>query len=496
MRQAAQGRRVVDIELTRGFPAQPRRHWRPGAVKTLVTIMQGCDNFCTFCVVPYVRGREYSRPSGEIVAEVADFLAAGGKEVTLLGQNVNSYGRGLPEGVTFSELLRRIDALDGLARLRFATSHPRDLSPELTAAFGKLPSLCEHQHLPVQSGSDRILKAMNRGYTRREYLQKVAELRRVCPGICLSTDIIVGFPGETEADFEQTLELVEEAGFDQAFSFKYSPRPQTRAAALPDRVPGEVQAERLTRLQNLLNELTLKAHQRLIGKIAEVLVDGISKRSREELCGRLRTNQVVNFSGPRDSLGRLVMVKLTEAHPHSLKGTRVEDSSLSGIMLRQMTVSGLTIDPFTNSPIMILKDVDSDKAVPIWIGLLEATAIASELENIKFSRPMTHDLLKIIMETMAIQVTRVEVCDLRDNTYFALIHLNREGQEVTIDARPSDAIALALRVKAPIYVAEVVIQKARRVDLSAKEAITTEDAKKWTEILEGLDPDDFGKYKM
>ena len=164
--------------------------------------------------------------------------------------------------------------------------------------------------------------------------------------------------------------------------------------------------------------------------------------------------------------------------------------------MRQMTVSGLTIDPFTNSPIMILKDVDSDKAVPIWIGLLEATAIASELENIKFSRPMTHDLLKIIMENMQIQVTKVEVCDLRDNTYFALIYLNREGQEVTIDARPSDAIALALRVKAPIYVAEVVIQKARRVDLSAKEAITTEDAKKWTEILEGLDPDDFGKYKM
>jgi bifunctional DNase/RNase len=165
-------------------------------------------------------------------------------------------------------------------------------------------------------------------------------------------------------------------------------------------------------------------------------------------------------------------------------------------MMRQMVVSGLTIDPFTNSPIMILKDVDSDKAVPIWIGLLEATAIASELENIKFSRPMTHDLLKNVMEAMEVQVTKVEVCDLRDNTYFALIYLTREGQEVSIDARPSDAIALALRVKAPIFVAEVVIQKARRVDLTAKEAITTEDAKKWTEILESLDPDDFGKYKM
>ncbi|MBW1992289.1 MAG: bifunctional nuclease family protein [Deltaproteobacteria bacterium] len=165
-------------------------------------------------------------------------------------------------------------------------------------------------------------------------------------------------------------------------------------------------------------------------------------------------------------------------------------------MLRQMVVSGLTIDPFTNSPIMILKDVESEKAVPIWIGLLEATAIASELENIKFSRPMTHDLLKNIMETMEIKVTKVEVCDLRDNTYFALIYLNREGREFSIDARPSDAIALALRAKCPIYVADAVIQKARRVDLSAQEAITNEESKKWTEILEALDPDDFGKYKM
>lgn len=329
VRQAAQGRRLVDTELAGGFPPQPQRHWTPGAIKALVTIMQGCDNFCSFCVVPYVRGREYSRPPGEIVVEVADFLAAGGKEVTLLGQNVNSYGRGLPEPLTFADLLRKIDALPGLARLRFATSHPRDLSAALIAAFGELPSLCEQLHLPVQSGADSILKAMNRGYTREEYLQKVAMLRRACPGISLSTDIIVGFPGETEGDFQETLDLVRQAAFDQAFSFKYSPRPQTRAATLPDRVPAEIQTERLTRLQNILNELTFKAHQRLVGKDHEVLVEGISKRSPEELCGRLRTNQVVNFSGPRELVGRLVKVRLTEAHPHSLRGTRVEDSSLT-----------------------------------------------------------------------------------------------------------------------------------------------------------------------
>jgi len=198
----------------------------------------------------------------------------------------------------------------------------------LTAAFEELPSLCEHLHLPVQSGSDRILQAMNRGYTRKEYLDKVAKLRRACPGLSLSTDIIVGFPGETEEDFQETLDLAREAAFDQAFSFKYSPRPQTRAAALPDGVPPEVQGERLARLQNLLNELTLKAHQRLLGKVAEVLVEGPSKRSPEEICGRLRTNQIVNFSGSRELTGRMVMVQLTEAHPHSLKGTRVEESSL------------------------------------------------------------------------------------------------------------------------------------------------------------------------
>ena len=244
-------------------------------------------------------------------------------------------------------------------------------------------------------------------------------------------------------------------------------------------------------------------------RMQEVLVEGRSKRSPQEFAGGSEPTRSSTSSGPRELLGRLARVAITEAHPHSLKGRWVagfstcqpcggtpEDIPKGGIMLREMTVSGLTIDPFTNSPIMILKDVDSDKAVPIWIGLLEATAIASELENIKFSRPMTHDLLKNIMELMETTVTKVEVCDLRDNTYFALIYIIRDGQEVSIDARPSDAIAIALRTKAPIFVADVVIQKARRVDLSAKEAITTEDAKKWTEVLEGLDPDDFGKYKM
>ncbi len=321
----ASRRREVDVALRDGFPSAPPRRWQPGAVQALVTIMQGCDNYCAFCVVPYVRGRESSRPPAEVVAEVQDFLAAGGKEVTLLGQNVNSYGRGLDEPVTFAELLRRLAELPGLARLRFATSHPKDLSDEIIGLFGELQPLCEHLHLPVQSGSDRILAAMNRAYTREQYLEKVEKLRRVLPGISLSTDLIVGFPGETEADFQQTLDLVQEAAFHQAYCFKYSPRPQTKAASLPDQVPEEVKGERLTRLLDLQNRLILEAHQNLVGQTREVLVEGGSKRSAKELSGRLRTNQVVNFSGPQHLVGQLVRVEITEAHPHSLKGRWVAE---------------------------------------------------------------------------------------------------------------------------------------------------------------------------
>ena len=319
--------RQLDVALRAGFPATPSRRWQPGAAQTLVTIMQGCDNYCSFCVVPYVRGREHSRPPADIVAEVRDFLAAGGKEVTLLGQNVNSYGRGLEEPVTFPQLLRRLADLPGLARLRFATSHPKDLSDELIGLYAELNSLCEHLHLPVQSGSNRILAAMNRAYTREHYAAKIEKLRQASPGVSLSTDIIVGFPGETEADFQDTLDLVREVAFHQAYCFKYSPRPQTGAASFPEQVPEEVKAERLARLLDLQGDLTLAAHRRLVGQTREVLVEGESKRSPEELSGRLRTNQVVNFSGPQQLVGELVQVEITEANPHSLKGRWMAEPS-------------------------------------------------------------------------------------------------------------------------------------------------------------------------
>jgi tRNA-2-methylthio-N6-dimethylallyladenosine synthase len=297
----------------------------PGALQKMVTIMQGCDNYCTYCVVPYVRGPERSRPAADIIREVEIFLGQGGKEVTLLGQNVNSYGRGLAEDVTFPELLRRLAVLPGLARLWFTTSHPRDLSEELIHCFAELPPLCEYMHLPVQSGSNQVLDRMHRGYSREDYLEKVNRLRQVCPGIALSTDLIVGFPGETEADFQETLRLMQEAAFDSAFFFKYSPRPQTAAAAFPDQVPEAVKTERLARLKELLEQLSLASNRRLVGQVREVLVEGFSKQQSTQLSGRLRSNHVVNFDGPQELIGRMVRVRINRAHLHSLGALLCED---------------------------------------------------------------------------------------------------------------------------------------------------------------------------
>jgi len=315
------GRPVLDTRLDPPDPPEiPVRRVGPPA-PALVTIMTGCDNYCTYCVVPYVRGRERSRPADDIVAEVSALVAAGAQDVTLLGQNVNSYGRGLADGLTFPELLRRLAGIPGLARLRFTTSHPRDLSEELIACFADLPVLCPHLHLPAQSGSDAVLSRMHRGYTRAAYLDQVRRLRQARPDMAISTDLIVGFPGETDQDFADTLDLMRQADFASAFSFKYSPRPQTLAAGFPDQVPEPVKTRRLAVLQAQQEELSLASNQRLVGGIHDVLVEGRSKQSGDQLCGRLRSNQVVNFTGPERLRGSLVPVRIETAHPHSLGGS-------------------------------------------------------------------------------------------------------------------------------------------------------------------------------
>ena len=289
--------------------------------KAFVTIMQGCNKVCSFCIVPHVRGREVSRPSEKIIAEVECLVRQGVKEVMLLGQNVNSYGKTSPGEINFAELLGCVNAIPGLERIRFTTSHPQDLSPELIEAFATLEKLCEHLHLPVQSGSDSVLARMRRGYNCKEYLHRIRLLNDRCPEVALSTDIIVGFPGETDDEFQSTLELLRQVEYDEIFSFTYSPRPQTVSAKLyDDDVPNEIKKDRLKKVQNLQREVSLRKNRERIGAVEEILVDGQSKLKNGQIMGRTRTNRIVNLLGPEALVGSLVSIRITGASANSLVG--------------------------------------------------------------------------------------------------------------------------------------------------------------------------------
>ncbi len=292
---------------------------RVDRLKAWVSIMYGCDNFCTYCVVPYLRGRERSRPSDDIVQEVFELGRGGYKEITLLGQNVNSYGKGLQEGIDFPGLLKRINDVPGIERIRFVTSHPRDLSDGLIAALRDLPKVCESLHLPVQSGSDSMLSAMNRRYTREDYLSKTAKLRQAVPDISLTTDIIVGFPGETEEDFEMTLRLLESVRYDGIFAFKYSQRPGTAALGLPGHLPDEVKEKRLDRVLAMQKDMSLQKNRDHVGTKKEILIDGYSKKGGM-LTGRTRGNRTVNVAADAALIGSLAMVRITSAGANSLTG--------------------------------------------------------------------------------------------------------------------------------------------------------------------------------
>jgi tRNA-2-methylthio-N6-dimethylallyladenosine synthase len=290
-----------------------------GELTRFVTIMQGCDNFCSYCVVPYVRGREISRRSAEVLAEVREMVTRGVREITLLGQNVNSYGLKSPDELHFADLIREIATMDGIQRIRFTTSHPRDISPELIACFAELPKLCGHIHLPAQSGSDAILGRMNRGYSRAEYLATVTALRNARPGLAVTGDIIVGFPGETEADFEATLSLLEEVRFADLFSFVYSERPETTAAGFSGQLSRGVKQERLERLQQRQRQITLEICEALVGTTQQVLLEGVSRRG-DQLTGRTDANRIVNVAGDPCLIGQLVAVLITHSYPNSLLG--------------------------------------------------------------------------------------------------------------------------------------------------------------------------------
>ncbi|HEX8756625.1 MAG TPA: tRNA (N6-isopentenyl adenosine(37)-C2)-methylthiotransferase MiaB [Steroidobacteraceae bacterium] len=320
------GRSVVDISFPEieKFDRLPQP--RAEGATAFVSVMEGCSRYCSFCIVPYTRGDEVSRPFESVLTEVRQLAAQGVREVTLLGQNVNAYAGPMADGavVDLATLIHHVAAVPGIERIRFTTSHPLELNDSLIEAFAHVPQLASHLHLPVQSGSDRVLALMKRGYTAIEFKEKVRKLRSVRPDICISSDFIVGFPGESDRDFEATLTLVREVGFDQSFSFLYSRRPGTPAASLPDDTPAEVKQERLTRLQAQLEAQARAISERMVGSVQRVLIERPARRPANgdgrELAGKTENNRWINFAGPDELIGRFARVAVTEARPHSLRG--------------------------------------------------------------------------------------------------------------------------------------------------------------------------------
>lgn len=315
-----QRERVIEVwdEEEGLIPDVPSR--RKGDYKAWVSIIQGCNNFCSYCIVPYVRGRERSRPPENIMEEIKKLVREGVKEVTLLGQNVNSYGHDLDQEIDFSQLLEKIDQIQGLARIRYMTSHPRDFSRKLITTIKNSDKVCEHFHLPIQSGSDPILEKMNRGYTVDEYKNLVTEIRENIPRASITTDIIVGFPGETEEDFQNTLQLVKDIQFDMAFTFSYSPREGTPASDMEKQVPEKVKDERLQELMKLQNKISLEKNKELVGQTVRVLVEGPSKNNPETFSGRTRTRKTVILPHREELTGKIVKARIKEVQSWTLYG--------------------------------------------------------------------------------------------------------------------------------------------------------------------------------
>ena len=319
---------VVDVSFPEieKFDSLPEP--RAEGPKAFVSIMEGCSKYCTFCVVPYTRGEEISRPLNDVIAEIAILAGQGVREINLLGQNVNAYQGEMEDGdiAGFSLLLHYVAAVEGIDRLRFTTSHPAEFTDDIIEAFAEIPELVNHLHLPVQSGNDNILVQMKRGYSRAEYLEIMDKMKAVRPGISLSSDFIIGFPSETEEEFEDTMSLIEQVGFDFSYSFVYSARPGTPAAELSDDISEDVKKQRLNKLKARLNEMTMNVSKNMVNTIQSVLVEGVSKKNPLQVTGRTENNRVVNFTAHPRLAGQFVDVMITEALPNSLRGRVVESS--------------------------------------------------------------------------------------------------------------------------------------------------------------------------
>ena len=465
------------------------------------------------------------RPKSEILAEVHEAVRGGRTEMHLLGQIVNHYQAPDDPQCDFAGLLAAVDSVPGIRRIRFASPHPRHVTPRLIEALRDLPHVCKHLHLPVQSGSTRVLAAMRRRHTREEYLELVRAVKTGVPGIQLSTDMIVGFPGETDEDFADTLSLVETVGFHSMFSFKYSERPGTLAAKrLADDVPEMEKDRRLGALQARAegdSGTVARRGSRFDGRGAggqrqptprHGAVGPDNREHGREFPWRrgvagLPGDGRNRAGGRAQPVGAGALLDRASGWPYLVSGCRREPSARElaapdrpgggleqtrSAMQNEMVIKGLMVDPVTNMPIVILRDKDGERVLPIWVGVFEANAIALQIENIATPRPMTHDLLRNVIRDLNGVVEKIVVSDLKETTFYALIYLRVGSEVVAIDARPSDALALALRTQAPIFVEEHVIDNAKTADLSPEPA-SADRLQKW---LESLDPEELGKYKM
>lgn len=316
---------LVDVWDVDGEVVEGLRSTRKFELKAFVNIMYGCNNFCTYCIVPYTRGRERSRTPQDIMDEIKELAANGTKEITLLGQNVDSYGKTLEESITFAELLRMVNDVEGIERVRFMTSHPKDISDEVIYAMRDCNKVCEYLHLPIQCGSSSLLKKMNRHYTKEYYLNIIEKAKKEVPGISFSTDLMIGFPGETEDDLLDTIDVVEKVRYDSAFTFIYSKRKGTPAAQMENQIPDDLKHERFNRVLSKVNEICADINQSYIDKVVEVLVEGKSKTDDAKFAGRTRQNKLVNFeSEGKDLVGKLVMIKIISANTFSLNGILVK----------------------------------------------------------------------------------------------------------------------------------------------------------------------------
>ena len=459
---------------------------RDDPVRAWVTIIEGCNEYCSFCVVPYTRGHERMRPKAEILAEVRDAAARGLREVQLLGQIVNHYQAPDDPSCDFAALLEAVHEVEGLARIRFASPHPRHVTPRLIAAIRDLPKVCKHLHLPVQSGSSRCSSRCGVATRATSYLALVDQLGPTCPDRAEHRHDR-RLSGETTADFDDTISL------RPASAFTACSRSSTRSARTPSR-PSATATMSPRRRRHGGSSAAGAAARRAAG---DCMRRWSADRARACRCRQPPARDGVVGPHDREHGGEFPRRGLTYRHAgagrHSSRRTRTASGARwSRPMQIEMTIKGLMVDPVTNMPIIILRDEAGDRVLPIWVGIFEANAIALQIENVATPRPMTHDLLRNVIQDLDGTVQKVVVSELKENTFFAVIHLVVRGEAVLIDARPSDAIALALRTKAPIYVEEDVIDNAKALD-GTPERTDSERLQKW---LESLDSDDLGKYKM